>query len=114
MAIFMCGASSSFDARSSARECAVKAKSGASQRRGTGGLQEFTDVVADITVAEDGVAGDKKVGSGAHDVGYRGQIDAAVHFNAICEAARLTNARECFDFAQRAFDEVLPAEAGVH
>jgi len=65
-------------------------------------------------VAEDGVAGDEEVGSGADDVGHSGQIDAAIDFNAVPEATRFADARERFYFAQRAFDEVLAAEAGIH
>jgi len=77
-------------------------------------LQELGNVVADVAVAEDGVAGYKEVGAGADNVGYCREIDASVHFNAIREAAGFADAGERFDFAQRAFDEVLSAKAGIH
>jgi hypothetical protein len=87
---------------------------GAGEGSGAGGLQELGYVVADIAVTENGVAGDEQVGAGADDVGHRGQVDAAIDFNAIPEAAGFADARERFYFAQRAFDEVLAAEAGIH
>jgi len=89
-------------------------KSGAGQGAGAGRLQEFADVFADVAVAEDGVSGDEQVGTGSHDVGHGGEIDATVDFDAIREAARLAYARKGFNLAQRTLDEVLSAKAGIY
>src|SRR5438552_8927787 len=69
-----------------------------SERGGACCLQQLGDVVADIAVAEDGVACDEQVGAGADNIGHRDQIDAAVHFNAIGEAPRFADAGERFNF----------------
>jgi hypothetical protein len=88
--------------------------SGAGEGGGAGGVEKIAGVFADVAVAEDGVAGNQEICASTNDIGDRGEIDATVDFNAIGKTPRLPRACQRLDFAQRALDEVLAAESGIH
>ena len=87
---------------------------GAGEGGGAGGLEEFFGVLADVAVAEDGVAGDEEFSAGANDVSDGVVRDAAIDFNAEGETAGLPDLGERGHLVERIGDELLTAEAGVY
>jgi hypothetical protein len=76
-------------------------------------LQQAASVPGDITVTEDGVAGDQNLGPSGHDIPDRIESDAAVDLNSKIQPSFLAHTNETAHFVERAPDELLPTKAGV-
>jgi hypothetical protein len=88
--------------------------SGAGEGGGAGGLEEFFCVLADVAVAEDGVARNEEFSAGANNVGDGVVRNASVYLDSKGKATRLPDFGECGHFVERVGNELLATEAGVH
>ncbi len=77
-------------------------------------LQELPGTFTWVPLLEYCAACDQYLRTGAHYVGDRLVMDAAVDFNAEAEAARLPDIREQLNFLEGRADKGLATEAGVH
>src|SRR5258706_16197661 len=65
-----------------------------------GGFQQLPGVFLRVALLEYGAACDQDLSTGAHNVRYGVVMNAAVHFNAKLQAARLADPREQLNFSQ--------------
>jgi hypothetical protein len=78
------------------------------------GFQELPGISTGLSMLEYSAACDQYLRTGTHYVADRLVMDAAVHFNAEAELARLADFGEQFNFFEGRVDKGLTTKAGVH
>ena len=78
------------------------------------GFQELPGISTGLSMLEYSAACDQYLRTGTHYVADGLVMDAAVHFNAEAELARLADFGEQFNFFQGRVDKGLTTKAGVH